>query len=108
MPGADSLTGSVTSWKIPHLDKTLMNKAYSHEIFVDSLIQINPKTKNQIFACCIVVVTEVNSWGIRGYVQLRGENNHIGRCTYVNVPWEEMQPVGTAHWVNVLCHPKKD
>jgi hypothetical protein len=39
-------------------------------IKVGDIVQVNPE--KEIFGACMVVVTEVKSWGIQGYVQSAG------------------------------------
>jgi hypothetical protein len=39
-------------------------------IKVGDIVQVNPE--KEMFGACLVVVTEVKSWGIQGYVQSAG------------------------------------
>ena len=39
-------------------------------IKVGDIVQVNPE--KEMFGACMVVVTEVKSWGIQGYVQSAG------------------------------------
>jgi hypothetical protein len=39
-------------------------------IKVGEIVQVKPE--KEMFGACMVVVTEVNSWGIQGYVQSAG------------------------------------
>lgn len=71
----------------------------SHLIEIGSLVQINPETKNQIFAGCIVVVTEITSCGIQGYVQALGTDSKLGGQAFLRPTWKDIEPVGYAHWV---------
>ena len=66
-----------------------MNKA---EIKIGELVQLNPElTKNQIFAGCIMVVTDPKSWGAQGYIQSFGENGKHGSRVFYRASWEEME-----------------
>lgn len=48
------------------------------------IVQLDPyQTGNPMFAGCLMIVTEVKSWGVLGYVQSLGKN---------------MQPGGQAHY----------
>ncbi len=45
------------------------------QLTVDSIIQLDPiKTENKMFAGCLMVVTEIKSWGVQGYVQGLGKD----------------------------------
>jgi hypothetical protein len=53
------------------------------EITVGEIVQLDPeKTGNASFAACLMIVTEVKSWGVQGYVQSLGANREIGGCAY--------------------------
>lgn len=43
-------------------------------LFVGEIVQLNPEnTKNEMFQDCLMVVTEVKSWGVQGYVPAPGQ-----------------------------------
>ncbi len=70
------------------------------ELKEGELVQLNPATVgNQMFAGCIMVITEPKVWGAQGYVQSLGENGKPGGQAYYRAKWEEMEPVGVAEWV---------
>jgi hypothetical protein len=47
------------------------------------IVQLDPQlTENPMFAGCLMVVTEVKSWGVQGYVQSLGENGSPGGQAY--------------------------
>jgi hypothetical protein len=51
-------------------------------INVGSIVQLDPeKTKNPAFAGCLMIVTEVKSWGVKGYVQTLGSWDPRGKIT---------------------------
>lgn len=65
-------------------------------IEVDDIVQLSPEgAGNRAFAGCLMVVTEVYSWGAQGYVQaLGGTCATPGRQAYYRARWEEMEPTG--------------
>jgi len=61
---------------------------------VGSIVQVNPK--NDVFGGCLVVVSEVKSWGIQGYVQAPGEKGQA----YIRVSIGNFENTGgTAPWI---------
>ena len=58
------------------------------------IIQVNPKV--EVFGGCMVVVTEVKSWGIQGYVQSAGV---LGQ-QYIRLKTQDFEVTGgKAVWV---------
>ena len=58
------------------------------------IVQIKPD--QGIFACCLVVVTEVKPWGIQGYVQSAG----VPGQQYIRLKHEDYESTGgKAVWV---------
>ncbi len=56
------------------------------------IVQLGPHCKNRAFAACLMVVTEVKSWGAIGYVQETGEHrDEPGGQFYYRAEWEEME-----------------
>lgn len=53
-------------------------------IEVGDIVQLDPeKTGNKAFAACLMVVTEVKSWGVQGYVQGLGTREaQVGQAYY--------------------------
>jgi hypothetical protein len=63
-------------------------------IEVNDIVQVNPE--KEMFGACMVVVTELKSWGIQGYVQSAGVQGQ----QYIRLKFEEIQPTGgKAVWV---------
>lgn len=66
------------------------------------IVQIGPTYRPANFCYCFLVVEEVRSWGVKGYVA--GPHPHkIGKVTQcarypVRVTWEQIHWVGKAHW----------
>ena len=70
------------------------------ELKEGQLVQLNPQTVgNNMFAACIMVVTEPKEFGAQGYVQALGQDGKPGGQAYYRAKWEEMEPVGVAEWV---------
>lgn len=45
------------------------------EIEVGEIVQLSPSdTKNKLFSACLMVVTDIKSWGVQGYVQNAGQD----------------------------------
>ena len=63
-------------------------------IEIGSIVQVDPS--KEVFGGCMVVVTEVKSWGIQGYVQSAGVEGQ----QYIRLPYEEIQQTnGKAIWI---------
>jgi len=70
-----------------------MNDEYSPE--VGDIVQLNPeKVGNKMFAGCMLIVTEVKTWGVQGYVQGLGENRKPGGQAYYRADWDEFEWTG--------------
>lgn len=66
-----------------------------------AVMQLNPATvANGAFAGCMLVVTEVKTWGVQGYVQALGETRDApGGQAYYRAKWIELGPViGMVEW----------
>jgi hypothetical protein len=65
-----------------------------------SVVQLNPETVgNPAFAGAMMVVTDLKSWGVQGYVQSLGTRDAPGGQAYYRAKWEEVEYVGEAVWV---------
>jgi hypothetical protein len=61
---------------------------------VGDIVQVNPNV--EIFGGCMVVVTELKSWGIQGYVQSAGAPGQ----QYIRLKTEHIEATGgKAVWV---------
>jgi hypothetical protein len=59
------------------------------------IVQIRPDL--EVFGGCMVVVTEVKSWGIQGYVQSAG----VEGLQYIRLTTDKFEPTqGKAIWVS--------
>jgi hypothetical protein len=60
----------------------------------DDIVQVNPE--KEMFGGCMVVVTEVKSWGIQGYVQSAGVDGQ----QYIRLKFGEFESTGgKAIWI---------
>lgn len=55
---------------------------------IGDIVQVNPEVDT--FGGCMVVVTEVKSWGIQGYVQSAG----VPGQQYIRLNWKDIEPTG--------------
>lgn len=55
---------------------------------VGDLVQVNPAI--EVFGGCIVVVTELKSWGVQGYVQSAG----IPGQQYIRLKFKDIESTG--------------
>jgi len=63
-------------------------------IQVNDIVQVKPD--REAFGACMVVVTEVKSWGIQGYVQSAGVDGQ----QYIRLKSGDFEPTGgKAVWV---------
>ncbi len=70
-----------------------MNKQDKLEI--GEIVQLNPETvRNKMFGACMMIVTELKSFGAQGYVQSLGENGEMGGQAYYRAGWDEMEKIG--------------
>lgn len=53
------------------------------QVRVNDIVQLCPfSTENKMFAGCFLLVTEVKSWGVQGYVQVLGSDGEPGGQAY--------------------------
>lgn len=71
-----------------------MNKE-DMELKFGDIVQIDPEI--DVFGGCFVLVTEVKSWGIQGFVQIPGDETKRGQA-YVRKKWEEIEWCGHSVW----------
>jgi len=63
------------------------------------VVQLSPTYPSQIFASCMMTVTEIKPWGAQGYVQGLGKDGKPVGQAYIRPKWEDMEYVGKAVWV---------
>ena len=57
-------------------------------IEVGSIVQVEPS--KEVFGGCMVVVTEIKTWGIQGYVQSAGVEGQ----QYIRLNFGDFEPTG--------------
>ena len=58
------------------------------------IVQVAPE--KEVFGGCMVVVTEVRSWGVQGYVQNAGQDG----LAYIRLKFDDFELTGgKAQWV---------
>ncbi len=62
------------------------------------VVQLSPTIANQMFAYCMMTISEVKTFGAQGYVQALGADGKPGGQAYIRVKWEDMEYVGRAVW----------
>lgn len=71
-----------------------MNQMEPKMLCVGDVVQLNPETKNQMFAGCFLTVTEPKAFGCQGYVQALGKDGKLGGQAYLRPTWDQMEFVG--------------
>lgn len=64
-------------------------------IGVGDVVQITPSA-DRFYAGCLLVVTEIKSFGVQGYIQQPGEN---GGFVYCRPRWENIVRIGKAVYI---------
>ena len=64
-------------------------------IAVGDVVQIDPN-HGEAFGTCFLVVTELKSWGVMGYIRVPGEG---GGGAFLRVPFNKVTRIGFAEWV---------
>lgn len=68
------------------------------ELVPGDVVQLAPNARNQMFAFCMMTVSESKEWGAQGYVQMTGKDGMSGPQAYYRAKWEEMEYIGRAEW----------
>lgn len=64
------------------------------------IVQLDPdKTENPMFRGCMMIVTEIKSWGVQGYVQSLGTDGKMGGQAYYRAETGTFEVVGSAAWI---------
>lgn len=66
-------------------------------VVVGSIVQIDPE-KMGGWGGCLVVVSEVKTWGIQGYVQIPSNTPEKTGQAYIRVKTEDFVVCGMAEW----------
>jgi len=57
------------------------------------IVQLNPR-KNEMFGGCLVFVTDVRAWGVKGYIPMPDQNK-----VCLNLRWDDFEYCGQAHFM---------
>jgi hypothetical protein len=70
-------------------------------IRVGDVVQIDPVTmvEGGFFAGCLMIVTEVKSWGVQGYIAVPAARGAPPGEAYYRATWEQVVRIGRAAWV---------
>lgn len=66
-------------------------------IKIGSVVQIDPM-HDIIFGGSFMIVTDVKSWGVKGYVSVMPSPHAAGGLAYYRVPFDKIAYVGEAEW----------
>lgn len=71
------------------------------DIAAGHIVQLDPATTtNPMFGGCLMVVTEIKSWGVQGYVQGLGADGKCGGQAFYRAKFGTFEPTGgRAVWV---------
>ncbi len=79
------------------------------DVTVGDVVQISPfDPSNPMFGGCFMVVTELKSWGVQGYVQALGKDGEPGGQAYYRAKWDEIEYAGKAMWMVKSDAPDDD
>lgn len=70
--------------------------AKDERIEIGSVVQIDPEHDDR-FGACFMVVTELKSWGVQGYVKVPGAD---GGDAYYRVDFNKVAYIGPSEWVH--------
>ncbi len=72
----------------------------TEKLEVSDIVQLSPDIDNYAFASYLLVVTEIKSFGVQGYVQGLGDREAPGGQAYIRVEWKDMERTGgRAFWM---------
>lgn len=67
------------------------------------VVQINPDLaateNNLMFAGCFMVVQEIRTWGVQGYVLIPRDRKTWPGAAYYRAKWDQIKLVGASWWV---------
>lgn len=66
---------------------------------VGVVVQISPEGEDKMFAACLMVITEVFSWGVQGYVSCPVSRDEMPGLAFVRKKYAELEVVGRASWM---------
>lgn len=74
-------------------------------IKVGDVVQIDPE-HDEVFGGCFLLVTELKTWGVMGYVRVPGHGDKGGEA-YYRVPFEQIARIGAAEWAHADALPEE-
>lgn len=70
---------------------------------VGDIVQIRPDGgMRKAWGGCLIVVTEVLSFGAQGFLAFPQALDEPASCAYVRVAWANMEKVGRAEWIMLV------
>lgn len=78
-----------------HAPRKSVSDAHGSPVYVNSVVQIDPE-HDERFGGCLLVVTDVKSWGVVGFVQVPGEDRG---AAFYRCPSDAMSEIGPAAWM---------
>ena len=78
-----------------------VSDAVGNPVRVSDVVQIDPESKLQregFFAGCFLLVTELKSFGVMGFVAMPGKRGEMPGCAYYRVASADFVRIGTAAW----------
>ena len=76
-------------------------EAEQQPVEVGTVLQLSPESEEvrPCFKGCFLVVTEVKTWGIQGYIPAVGATfDEPGGLVFLRPKWEDLEFVGAAVW----------
>jgi hypothetical protein len=58
-----------------------------HHVALSDIVQVRP---DRNWGACLVIVTELKSWGIQGFTPMPPD----GGQAYIRLKWEDIEPTG--------------
>ncbi len=65
-------------------------------IKVGSVVQLNETASSPCYVSCLLVVTEIKSFGVQGYVAIPGDCEFPAGQAYLRPKWEAIEYIGEA------------
>lgn len=64
-----------------------------------AVVQIDGTLKDCFFPGCFMLVTEVKSWGVQGFISMPGSRTELPGRAYFRASWDKIEYIGQAVWV---------
>lgn len=79
----------------------------NEQIKVGSVVQVDPEY-DKLFAGCFLLVTELKSWGVQGFVAMPKSRDELPGAAYYRVAWENLAYIGQAEWMPADIEEESD